>query len=262
MNSESFLKLADLSSCRKQLFEEIKKSPQDLNLRIFLFQLCCVLTDWSRALSQLEFISQMDDTTQSLDATYRQLIHCEQKREQVFCGSELLVCFGPVTAWLENFKQVFPLLTSLKLEQAAALSSAGMQLAQTLKGKINGEPFECLFDGDSRFGPVLEVMLQGGYAWLPLENVEKLEFEPIEDLRDLVWRAVNITLKNKGTLLAFVPMRYPITEHTTDAEKLCRHTTWSEPEQGFYIGQGQRIWITDQAEYLFSDIDLVEFEIV
>lgn len=260
MNSETFLKLGDLYSCRKQLFEEVKKSPQDLNLRIFLFQLSCILTDWSRALSQLEFIRQLDETTESLDSTYRQLIQCEQKREKVLKGDESLVCFGPVTSWLEQFKPVFSLLEASKIAEAAKLTSDGLQIAPSLKGKINGEPFEWLCDADSRFGPILEVMLQGGYAWLPLENVEKLEFEPIEDLRDLVWRPVNITLKNKGVLLAFVPVRYPLTNATTDAEKLSRHTTWEQPEEGFYIGQGQRIWMTDQAEYLFSDIDVVEFE--
>jgi len=177
----------------------------------------------------------------------------------VLKGTETLVCFGPVTTWLEHFKPVFSLLAASQISEAAEATAAGLQIAPSLKGKINGEPFEWLCDADSRFGPILEVMLQGGYAWLPLENIEKLEFEPIEDLRDLVWRAVNITLKNNGVLLAFVPVRYPLTNTTTDAEKLSRHTTWEQPENEFYIGQGQRIWMTDQAEYLFSEIDVVEF---
>ena len=43
-----------------------------------------------------------------------------------------------------------------------------------MRGRLNGKPFETLRDADDLFGPVLEVLSQGAYFWLPLEQVDSL----------------------------------------------------------------------------------------
>lgn len=260
MNAESLFKTGSLDECRKQLFLEVKQSPLDVKLRVFLFQFCCITEEWQKALSQLELLNQLDPGTLPLVSTYRQLIKCEQLRSEVFSGNVTPTCFGPPSEWLAYHFQILSLLKQSKHTDVASLLSTATEMAPDLSGKINDEAaFSWLSDADSRFGSCMEVILQGGYYWLPLENVERLDFEPVEDLRDLIWRAVNIRLRNKGILLGFVPVRYPINPNTSDMEKLSRHTTWSELDKGFYIGQGQRVWITDDAEYLFSEINSVEF---
>lgn len=43
----------------KNLQEEIRRKPQEVGLRIFLFQLLCLLGQWERALNQLEVIKEL-----------------------------------------------------------------------------------------------------------------------------------------------------------------------------------------------------------
>ncbi len=261
MDSKTYLKSADLAGCRAQLFEEIKKSPQETNLRVFLFQLSCVLTDWQKARAQLEFLRDCNSQLfEPLRLTYLQLLDGEEKRLNILAGDAELKCSGPPPSWFEHFKLALPLFATQNFEQASEKVATALDIAPAIKGRIDGQPFKMLIDGDSRFGLSLEIMLRGSYSWLPFESIEKLTFEPIEDLRDLVWRAVNIRLKNKAEFIAFVPMRYPIDSLTKDTEKLCRETSWSETMRGVFIGQGQRMLLTENAEFLLSEINVVEFE--
>jgi type VI secretion system protein ImpE len=93
-----------------------------------------------------------------------------------------------------------------------------------------------------------------------MENIEKIEFEPVEDLRDLVWRPANLTLKNKGKLIVFIPTRYPISDQTDDQALLARTCHWQQPIDNFYIGDGQRIFISDQQEFALLDISTIQFD--
>ncbi len=263
MNAEGFLRLDDLDSCKKDLFDQIKKSPGDVKLRIFLFQLSCITEDWNRALGQLEVIRDLDDSALALVNTYTQLISCEKKRQDVLQGKINVTCFGQPPSWLAYYTQAYEQTLNGKFESAIELITKGAEHAPQISGFIDKEtPFEWLCDGDLRFGPVIEIILNGGYYWLPMENILKLEFEPVEDLRDLVWRPVNLTLKNKGTLIGFVPVRYPINDMATNSHLLAKTCDWSEPTEHLYIGTGQRIFISESKEFPLLDISSIEFNLV
>lgn len=179
---------------------------------------------------------------------------------QVLSGDRTPSCFGDPSEWLAYYVQAFDAFKANNIEGAFKLINEGAELAPEISGTIDGEhTFNWLSDGDVRFGPAFEIMLNGGYYWLPIENIKKLEFEPVEDLRDLVWRPVNLTLSNNGQLIGFVPVRYPIQADTNDTQRLARICDWQEPIENFYIGHGQRIIITDQGEYPLLDITTIEF---
>ena len=258
MNAESLLKSGDLIACKAQLFNEIKKDPSNVNLRIFLFQLSCINRDWQRAITQLDVLKELCDTTLAMVNTYQQLIDCEQIREKVLSGNKEPVCFGEPSDWLAYYVKAYQQFSNTDIEQAHKLLLQGAELAPAISGTINDEPFEWLSDGDVRFGPSIEVMLNGGYYWLPLEYVAEINFEPVEDLRDLVWRPANLTLKNKGKLIVFIPTRYPVTAETNDAQLLARTCDWQEPVESFYIGNGQRVFVTDQSEYPLLNVNSIK----
>ncbi len=259
MNAASLLKAGNLAECKAQSFSEIKKDPSNVELRIFLFQLSCINQDWQRAKNQLDVLKDLSDTTLAMVNTYQQLIECEQKRLTVLRGEKEPVCFGEPSDWLVYYVKAYQQYCKNDIEQANQLLQQGAELAPAISGSVNDQTFEWLSDGDVRFGPSIEVMLNGGYYWLPLEYVAEINFEPVEDLRDLVWRAANLTLKNKGQLIAFMPVRYPINSNTTDLQLLARSCDWQEPKENFYIGNGQRVFVTDQHEYPMLDIDSIKF---
>jgi type VI secretion system protein ImpE len=103
-------------------------------------------------------------------------------------------------------------------------------------------------------------MLNGSYYWLPFQYVKELQFEPVEDLRDMVWRPANLMLKNNGKLIVFVPVRYPIHSETTDEQMLSRVCDWYEPLENFYIGNGQRVLLNDSNEYPLLNITKITFK--
>ena len=63
MNAESLLQSGDLTACKVQLFNEIKKDPSNVQLRVFLFQFSCINRDWQRAKTQLDVLKDMSDST-------------------------------------------------------------------------------------------------------------------------------------------------------------------------------------------------------
>ncbi|GAA6172884.1 type VI secretion system accessory protein TagJ [Colwellia sp. KU-HH00111] len=262
MNAEGFLRLNDLDSCKKALFEEIKNSPGDIKLRIFLFQLSCITEDWARASGQLDVIRELDDSALALVNTYTQLIDCEKKRQNVLQGNISATCFGEPPTWLAYYMQAYQEVVDQKFDNAMDLIAKGAELAPQISGVIDQENhFEWIADGDMRFGPAIEIILNGGYYWLPMENIRKLEFEPVEDLRDLVWRPVNLTLKNNGTLIGFVPVRYPTNDLTTDTHLLAKTCDWSEPTKNLFLGNGQRIFISENKEFPLLNISSIEFNL-
>ncbi len=259
MNAESLLQSGDLTACKVQLFNEIKKDPSNVQLRVFLFQFSCINRDWQRAKTQLDVLKDMSDSTLAMVNTYTQLIECELKREKVLSGDIEPTCFGEPSDWLACYVKAYKLYCLNEIGQAEQLIQQGAQLAPMISGTVDEQPFEWLSDADVRFGPAIEVMLNGGYYWLPLEYILEINFEPVDDLRDLVWRAANLTLKNKGQLIVFIPVRYPITHETSDPQLLARTCDWQEPAAEFYVGSGQRIFMSDKKEYPLLDIKSIKF---
>jgi type VI secretion system protein ImpE len=259
MNAESLLQSGDLAACKTQLFNEIKKDPSNLQLRIFLFQLSCINRDWQRAITQLEVLKDLSDSTLAMVNTYKQLIECELRREKVLSGDLEPICFGEPSDWLGCYVKAYKQYCLNDIEQAKQLIQQGAELAPMIKGTVDDQPFEWLSDADVRFGPAIEVMLNGGYYWLPMEYIAEIDFEPVDDLRDLIWRAANLTLKNKGKLIVFLPVRYPISTETSDAQLLARTCDWLEPVDEFYVGNGQRVFMSDKEEYPLLNISSIKF---
>lgn len=260
MLSAQLLKQGALSSCQTQLFSEIRKDPGNNALRVFLFQLCCVQQDWERAKTQLKVLSDLSETNLALIQTYSQLIECEQIRGRVLDGEQEPTCFGQPLPWLAHYHQAACLTNLEQYQNALQLSLLGAELAKSVSGNIDGSPFQWLTDGDMRFGPALEVMLNNTYYTLPFEYIKSIEFEPIEDLRDVVWRPAHLTLRNKAKFIVFVPSRYPLSPNSTDEQKLARTCDWLEPVAEFFIGQGQRILVSDNFELGILDITKIEFD--
>src|ERR1051326_5200168 len=60
MSAEELLKQSRPREALADLQAMIRATPEDAKLRVFLFQLLCVLGDWDRAMAQLQIAAQMD----------------------------------------------------------------------------------------------------------------------------------------------------------------------------------------------------------
>lgn len=252
--AEEFLAAGDPHSALELLQRQVRERPSDAKLRVFLFQLLCVLGQWQRALNQLQVCGEMDAGTLVMVNTYREALQCEAVREAVFAGKTTPMVFGRPQPWVAPLVQALQADASGGSALASRLRADAFEAAPTTSGTVDGADFEWIADADSRLGPVLEVVINGKYGWLPFSALATVKIESPSDLRDLVWAPVQLTLSNGGEAVALVPTRYSGTAEQRDAAlQLARKTEWLSigPEQ--YRGLGQRVLATDG-----QDVGLLE----
>lgn len=250
MSARELLRAGDVDGALKALTAEIRAAPSDVTHRTFLFQLLAVTGDWPRALTQLNLAGEMDASTLAMVETYRESLRCEAVRASVFAGERSPLVFGEPEHWLALMVEALRQQAAGKAGEASRLRAEALDEAPATPGAINGEAFEWLADGDSRLGPILEVILNGNYYWVPVHRIAAITTEPPEDLRDLVWLPGYFTWANGGQSVGLIPVRYPGSETAADPRlRLARLTEFATPEEGTFIGSGQRMLVTDRGEY-------------
>ncbi len=234
----------------KALQEAVRAKPDDAKLRIFLFQLLCVLGQWQRALNQLGVCSEMDGLAMPMKQMYEGPVSCEALREQVFAGKKAPMLFGEPEPWLALLIESLLRAGAGEDEASATLRAQAFDAAPTSAGTLDGKPFQWIADADSRLGPVLEAMINGRYYWIPFARISNVKIEPPEDLRDFVWLPSTIQFSNGGEMPALLPVRYPGSEKSDDGLiQLARRTEWQSLSEDAYAGLGQRILTTDEGDF-------------
>lgn len=198
MSAEDLLKSGDLDGALAALQDSIRADAANPALRIFLFQLLSVRGDWKRAIAQLKLSAEMDDIATQMAQTYREGIICEVYREKVFSGEKDPLIFGEPEEWIALMVEAMKANVAGNADQAAATRARAFDAAPTVSGRLNGEPFEWIADADMRLGPLLEIVVNGRYFWMPFTSIAKAKFEDPIDLRDAVWTPAEIKLANGG----------------------------------------------------------------
>jgi type VI secretion system protein ImpE len=234
------------------LQQQVRTNPADAKLRTFLFQLLCVQGQWDRALNQLNVSAEIDPIGLAMAQTYREALRCEAYRQSVFAGEHTPLVLGEPPPWIGLLVQAI----AAKGAAAEDLRAQAFDQAPASGGSLDGHPFEWLADADPRLGPVLEAIVNGRYYWIPLTNIQAIDFEKPEDLRDFVWLPAHFTWTNGGEAVGLIPARYPGSESHADPHvRLGRKTLW-DGEQPI----GQRMLITDGGEFALLDVRRVEFQ--
>jgi len=258
--AQDLLKAGDLAGTLASLQDSIRAKPEDAKLRVFLFQLLCVMGDWKRAIAQLKICAQLDAGALPMAQTYREAIICEVFREKVFAGEKEPLIFGKPQDWVALLAQGVKALANGEPDHAAALREEAFDKAPMTPGELDGQDFAWVADADMRLGPVLEIVINGKYFWMPYNVLASLRLEAPVDLRDTVWTAANLTIRNGGELVGLIPTRYPGTaERGDDSMKLSRSTAWEDLGGDAFAGLGQRLITTDQAEVSIMDARNFQF---
>jgi type VI secretion system protein ImpE len=260
MLAQQLVRDGDLGSALKELEGLVRKDPSSPKLRVFLFQLLCVLGDWPRALTQLNVAAELDASTLPMAQTYRQAIQCEALRADIFKGTRAPLIFGEPPAWLAQ------LLQALQHDAdnpglAAAMRAQAFEAAPASAGSINGERFAWLADADPRLGPVVEAIVNGRYFWIPMQRIGRIELEPPADLRDSVWTPASFTWANGAQTVGLIPTRYNDTATGgDDGLRMGRRTEWVADGPLAGHGLGQRMLVTDAGEFALMEVRSIAFD--
>ena len=259
MHPEELIQAGRLDEARTALEERIRKDPANPKLRISFFQLLSVVGDWERAMTQLNVAGEMDSANLLMVHLYRPALQMEALRSEVFAGKRSPLIFSEPSDWMALLVQANQFAGNEQWDAAAELRDRAFDLAESVEGVIDGEPFAWIADADMRLGPMLEAMIDGKYYWVPFSVIRRLTLEEPTDLRDMVWTAAHFVWKNQGESVGLIPTRYPGSHGNPDPGAcLARKTEWIERPKGYYLGIGQRMLATDQKEYSLLDMRRID----
>lgn len=260
-DAERSLRDGDLDGALVRLQDAVRREPAKAAYRTFLFQLLAVRGEWQRAERQLGVVGDLDAAALPMVQTYREALHAEALRADVFAGRRQPHVLGRPEPWFAL------LLEALRLTAAGEHGAAGEARARAFEeapasaGTIDGARFAWIADADTRIGPALEVILSDGYYWVPFSRVRRVEIEPPADLRDLVWTPAIFTWTNEGQTVGLIPTRYPGSEASPDSGvRLARRTEWREPAPEVFLGLGQRLLATDAGDHALLDVRRIELD--
>ena len=255
--AEQAVRDGDLDAALRDLQDQVRKNPEKAELRVFLFQLLCVMGQWERARAQLDVSAELDDGTLAMVQMYREALQCELVRADVFAGKRSPLVFGEPEQWLALLIESLLVRGSdaTRGDQAEALRQRAFDEAPTSTGSIDGEAFEWIADADMRLGPVCEAIINGRYYWLPFARVSRIDLDAPADLRDVVWMPAHFQFANGGEAVGVIPTRYSGSErHDDPLVRLARKTVWHEAAPDVFWGAGQRILTTDAGEHPLMDV--------
>lgn len=225
MEAQRLYKEGKLSEAIARLQEELRSDPQDVTRRTFLFELLCFQGEFQRALKQLEIIEAADPASYLGTMRFKQVLGAEDKRQEMFR-----------TGALPDRREEGP----------------------SVAGTLNGQPFGDIRDADPRIGPRLEMIAGGQYVWLPFTELSAVRVQPPDLLRDLLWAAAQVEIRDREAGDAndvVLPAMTALSWQSPDElVRLGRVTTWEELDTGEEAPVGQKLLLVDDEEFPILEV--------
>ena len=224
---------------------EVKARPADAGRRLFLFELLAFAGEHDRARRQLDAVHHDNAELDMATLGYRKLLDSEAARRRFLAEGVEPEVLGVLTDAMKLRIEAAGMLRLGRPAEAKALLDQADEATPAARGTLNGRPFAALRDADDLFGGVLEVMAQGKYFWVGLEQVVGLGLKPPRHPRDLLYAPARLDLEAE-TGEVFLPALYPgSAAHADDQVRLGRVTDWVPAEAGPTLGIGARLFLVD-----------------
>lgn len=260
------LATATIGETLAEVTRQIQASPADADLRAAFVQLLCLAGNWSRAQTQLQSWLALSPQAQPTVNLLQQAIAGEQQREAVLRGDAAPVLPGSAWTWCDTLLAALKADAAGEVARGQAVRAEALDLAAANPGTITQQDqptaFSWLMDGDSRFGPVCEVINQGRYYWLPFAAIREMQFQAPASVTDLVWRHTRIQLIDGSEQVCQIPARYPLRAETDERFLRASATEWLPlgDSSDQFIGQGQKMWLSDSAEFSLLNLQQAVFD--
>lgn len=262
MKAREFLDKGELVEAIGSLTEEIRKSPNDLTRRIFLFELLCYAGDLARARRQLDAIAQLSQGAEARIGaqSYQDLLAAETARSQLFDeGRRPRFLLSPPER-ANRHLEALEMARQGRLDEARAILDRSAAEAEPIRGTSDGATFEGFQDADDLLAPVLEVFSRGSYFWLPWEHVQYLEVSQPKTLRDLLWIPARVAAFDGQLGEVYLPNLYPGTAKSDDdLLRLGRKTEWLDLGPGITRGLGQKLFLVGDDAKTLLELGEVQF---
>ncbi|MHC1742014.1 MAG: type VI secretion system accessory protein TagJ [Syntrophobacteraceae bacterium] len=254
MDAKELIRAGKLAEARNQLVAEVKAAPGDFNRRTLLFQVLCLLGEWDKAALHLNTVAAQNLKSEVAAQAYRNLVHAEKQREEVFTSGRRPAFMPEMPAYAEAFFQVWDLVSKDLIEDAESVYTSIIEKLPLPSGTLNSNPFAGFRDTHSFLSPFLEVFVHDRYVWLPIGAVRELTIAPPQTLFDTLWVSCHLTTWEGLAMNCFLPSLYPLSHrHEDDRVKLGRMTDWKSAGGFFVRATGQHVFEVGE-----EDVNLLE----
>jgi type VI secretion system protein ImpE len=259
--ARELFRAGQLAAAIDQQTLDVKSRPADVAARTFLFELLCFAGQYDRAEKQLDVIAHQSTEMEVGVEIYRQVLVAERARRAVFLEGRNPDFLTTPPDYVPLHLEAITQQRQHQPEKARALLETALDMHPALAGAADGVRFEEFEDADLFLSPFLELIVNDKYAWLPFEQIRRIEISPPTQLRDLLWVRAKLEARGGDLGEVFLPVLYPgSAEHGLDTIKIGRQTDWLEAGAGLTRGAGLRLFAIDGKDKVMLEIAEVSFD--
>jgi type VI secretion system protein ImpE len=258
--SDELFQAGDLAAAVAEAVQEVKAAPMQIERRVRLADYLLFTGDFDRADKQLDMAGTQDPGWAPKLAMLRQLVRGGVARQDLYQSGRPPELLGQAPDYMQMLLKALVAVREDRAEEAAELVAAAEEARPALAGTCDDVAFDDLRDLDDLNSGVLELFTTNGkFFWVPLSSVRRMDFAPPAGPRDLLWRQVDIDIKDGPQGVVYVPALYHQWQsELADGFKLGRESDWVEAA-GIYRGIGQRCFLIADEAVPVSDITTLEF---
>jgi type VI secretion system protein ImpE len=240
---------------------EVKSKPTDVTARYRLVLLLCYNGELERADRQLTILSTQHPEAAVGTALLRQLIRAEQSRLEFHSMGRVPEFMAEPNDLMKLHLKASICIREGESEEASKLLGQAEECRPRRSGDCDGNAFDDCRELDDLFAPILEVLTSTGkYYWIPWSDVVSVEFQKPECLADLLWRPMQLDIRNQSPGAVYCPTVYVGSAQADDeALRLGRKTEWVGLDQPPVRGLGQKMLLLGEEAKSILDIGRLKF---
>jgi type VI secretion system protein ImpE len=259
--AKELFKAGQLAAAIDQQTLDVKSRPTDVAARTFLFELLCFAGQYDRAEKQLDVIAHQSAEMEVGAEIYRQVLAAERARRAVFLEGRNPDFLTTPPDYVPLHLEAIAQQRQNQPEKARALLETALDMHPSLAGAADGVRFGEFEDSDLFLSPFLELIVNDKYAWLPFEQIRRIEIAAPVQLRDLLWARAKLEARGGDLGEVFLPALYPgSADHSRETIKIGRQTDWLEAGAGLTRGAGLRLFAIDGKDKVMLEIAEVSFD--
>src|SRR5262245_37494978 len=261
MNAHELYRAGKLQEAIVAQSEDVKRNAADAARRGFLCELYCFTPDLEKVDRQLDAIAGLDVEAAVGVSLWRQILRAEQHRRQFWTEGRLPEFLEQPSPALRLYLEAAVRLRAGEAKEAVRLLAEADEQRPAVSGTRDGQPFTAWRDLDDMTAGFFEVLTSTGkYYWIPVENVELIEFRPPARPRDLLWQRVHMVVRGGPDGEVYLPALYAGSENEADANlPLGRATDWRGGDSTPTRGAGLRTFLIGEDDIPIFEIKEVVF---
>ena len=261
--ARSLFEQGKLAAAIETLIAEVRANPTDVGRRTFLFELLCFAGEWDRAERQLSALETEDLQRKMAGQVYRNNIKAMRDRARLFSDGLTPHFLSEPPAYVDLHLDAINRLREGNMAEARATLDRAEEERRALAGRLNGREFDDFRDYDDWTAPVLEIIVQDKYTWLPFEQIKSVSISEPKSLRDLIWLSARVETSDNTLGEVYVPALYAGTsEHEDEQVRLGRVTDWRVLGENLYAAVGARVFLAGEDEKALTEVRNLEFEAI